>query len=267
MTVQVGDWIHVEPCNLSVERFNPTQLNQYKNRVQQPFFRLMMRDDAGLDREIMVNGRTQLWALLDALFPYDKLPRKPVNQFMQENPNDFLHDLNSFFDESKTPYISIMLGEVDDPYSTVGKKWAEPGAVIITANAGLQAPDCVAIADRYNGLVVPGTWRDSKGSHDVPCVIIEGYIHIHDLGSQLVIGAVFTNEHGDNVRPLPPDTLKKGVAWPSVLASIIAKHDESIHQVVGRLYPPSNASIDPPLRSSELMAKEFERFMRGHTPE
>lgn len=267
MSVHVGPWIHVQPCDLEVERFHPTQLNQHKNRVQQPFFRLMVRLDNGTQQEVMVNGRTQLWALLDALFPYATLPRKPVNQFMQENPNEFLEDLNAFFDESKTPYISIMLGEIDDPYSTVGKKWPEPGAVIITANAGLKAPDCEEIASRWNGLVVPGTWRDSKGAHDVPCVLIEGYVHVHDLGNQLVVGAVFGNEHGDNVRALPPDTIRKGVGWPSALSAIILKHMESIHQVVRRIYPPSNARIDPSLRSSEVMAKEFELFMRGHVPE
>lgn len=267
MSVHVGPWIHVEPCDLEVERFNPTQLNKYKNRVQQPFFRLMVRLDNGKQQEVMVNGRKMVWSLLDALFPYDKLPRKVVNEVMQDDPNGFLEDLNSFFDESKTPYISIMLGTVDDPYSTVGKKWADPGATIITYTVGPQAPDCQAIADRHNGLVIPGTWVDSKGPHAVPCVLIEGYVHVHDLGNQLVIGAVFTNEHGDNVRPLPPDTIRKGVGWPSVLASCIVKHEESIHQVVRRLYPPSKRRIDPSSRSSEVMAKEFELFMRGHPAE
>lgn len=256
--IEVGNWIHVQPGDLSVERINPTQLNQYKNRVQQPFLRLMV----GEDREVMVNGKTMFWALLDALFPYDKLPRKPVNDFLQEEPNEFLHDLNSFFDESNTPYISIMLGVIDDPYSTVGKKWEEPGAVIITANTGLRAPDCVAIADRYNGLVVSGTWRDSKGLHEVPCVIIDGCVHIHDLGTQLVVGAVFKNEYGDNVRPLPADIIKKGVSWPSVLASVISRHTEATHAAEGRLYPPTKAVEGE--RSSEAMAREYELFQRGH---
>ena len=261
--IEVGDWIHVQPADLSCSRINSTQLNHYKNRVNEPHFHLTLNGE----RKVLVNGKKTFWALLDALFPDDPLPRMPVNQVLKENPNEFLQDFNTFFGESRVPYISIMLGEVDDPYSTVGKKWGEQGAVIITANAGLQAPDCVAIADRYNGLVVPGTWRDTKGSHEVPCVLIDGNIHIHDLGSQLVIGAVFTNEHGDNVRPLPPDTIRKGVGWPSSLASIIDKHQIATYAAGGRLYAPSNDGNQVSLRSSELMAKEFERFVRGHTPE
>lgn len=257
--LEVGDWIHIQPKDLSCERINPTQLNHYKNRVQEPFLRLMVGD-----REVMVNGRKMFWALLDALFPEDKLPRTPVNDFLQADPNEFLNDLNSFFDESNTPYISIMLGQIEDPYSTVEGQWCRPGAVIITANSGLKAPDCVQIADRYNGLVISGTWRDSKGNHEVPCVLINGCIHIHDLDTQLVIGAVFKNEHGDNVRPLPTDTVRKGVGWPSGLASVIDKHLLAVKKAEGRLYPPSvkrNWVYD---RSSERMAKEFELFMRGH---
>ena len=257
--IEVGDWLHVQPKDLSCERINATQLNHYKNRVQEPFLRLMVGD-----REVMVNGRKMFWSLLDALFPEDKLPRTPVNDFLQADPNEFLVDLNAFFDESNTPYISIMLGQIEDPYSTVEGQWCRPGAVIITANSGLKAPDCVAIADRYNGLVIPGTWRDSKGNHEVPCVLINGCIHVHDLGDQLVIGAVFKNEHGDNVRPLPTDTVRKGVGWPSGLASVIDKHLLAVKKAEGRLYPPSvkrNWVYD---RSSERMAKEFELFMRGH---
>tara|TARA_R100000541_G_scaffold32129_1_gene40890 strand:- start:8644 stop:9423 length:780 start_codon:yes stop_codon:yes gene_type:complete len=256
--IEVGDWLHIEPGKLSCERINPTQLNQYKNRVQEPYLRLMIGE-----LEVMVNGRKMFWSLLDALFPNDPLPRTPVNNFLQAEPHEFLHDLNSFFDESNTPYISIMLGEVADPFSTVDGVWEKPGAVIITANSGLKAPDCVAIADRYNGLVIPGNWRDSQGKHEVPCVLINGCIHIHDLGTQLVVGAVFKNEHGNNVRPLPADTVRKGVGWPAGLASVIDKHLLATKKAEGRLYPPSKAE-DRTMRSSESMMKEFELFMRGH---
>ncbi len=256
--IEVGDWIHVQPKDLSCERINPTQLNRYKNRVQEPHLRLMIGE-----REVLVNGRKMFWALLDALFPKETLPRSPVNGLLQADPNEFLVDLNAFFGGSDTSYISIMLGEVPDPYSTVEGSWAEPGAVIITANSGLKAPDCVSIADRYNGLVIPGTWRDSKGQHEVPCVLINGCIHIHDLGDQLVIGAVLKNEHGDNVRPLPVDVVRKGVGWPSGLASVIDKHLLATKKAEGRLYPPSKA-WKPTMRTSESMMKEFELFMRGH---
>ena len=259
MLIEVGDWLHVQPRELSCERITPTQLNEYKNRVQEPFLRLMV----GEDREVMVNGKKMFWALLDALFPYDKLPRKPVNEFLQHEPNEFLHDLNSFFDESNTPYISIMLGEVADPYSTVGKKWENPGATIITANTGLQAPDCVAIADSYNGLVIPGTWKDTKGSHEVPCVLIDGCVHVADLGNKFAVGSVFQNEHGNNVRPLPLSIVKKGVGWPSVLASIVLKHSEAHKEAEGRIYPPTNAR-NGALTSSEQAAGEHDLFLRGH---
>jgi hypothetical protein len=257
--IEVGDWLHVQPKELSCERINPTQLNQYKNRVQEPHLRLMIGE-----LEIMVNGRKMFWSLLDALFPEDKLPRTPVNNFLQADPNEFLIDLNAFFDESNTPYISIMLGEIKDPHSTVEKLWSKPGAVIITANSGLKAPDCVAIADRYNGLVIPGNWRDSQGKHEVPCVLINGCIHIHDLDTQLVVGAVFKNEHGDNVRPLPTDTVRKGVGWPAGLASVIDKHLLATKKAEGRLYPPLTKESRVYDRSSERMMKEFELFMRGH---
>ena len=257
--IEVGSWIHVQPKDLSCQRINPTKLNQYKNRVQEPYLRLMIGE-----REVMVNGRKMFWSLLDALFPNDPLPRTPVNNFLQAEPHEFLHDLNSFFDESNTPYISIMLGEVADPFSTVGANWDKPGAVIITANSGLKAPDCVQIADRYNGLVIPGTWVDSKGNHEVPCVLINGCIHVHDLGDQLVVGAVFKNEHGNNVRPLPVDVIRKGVGWPSGLASVIDKHLLAVKKAEGRLYPPSVKQNWVYDRSSERMMKEFELFMRGH---
>ena len=256
--IEVGDWLHVRPKELSCERINPTQLNKHKNRVQEPYFRLMIGE-----LEVMVNGRKMFWALLDALFPKDKLPRKPVNSFLFDSPNEFLFDLNSFFDESKTPYISIMLGEIDSPFSTVGAKWAKPGATIITANSGLKAPDCVLIADRYSGLVIPGTWRDSKNSHEVPCVLINEWVHIHDLGDKLIVGGVFKNEHGENVRPLPYDVVKKGVNWPLLLSEVISKHIESTSLTEARIYPRSKPQ-NRITTTSELMTKEFELFMRGH---
>lgn len=262
--IQVGDWIHVQPQNLDVQRIDPTQLNHHKNRVQEPFFRLLVGDGDGQYREVMVNGYKMFWSLLDALFPYDKLPRIPVNNALQADANSFVHDLNEFFLESTTPYISIMLGQIDDPYSTVEGQWCRPGATIITANSGLKAPDCVAIADRYHGLIIPGTWRDSKGSHQVPCVLVNGCIHIHDLGNKLVVGSVLTNEHMDTVRPLPPDTIKKGVGWDALLASVIEKHSKATEEEEGRLYPPQikrNWIYDS---SSEIMAKEVELFKRGH---
>jgi hypothetical protein len=256
--IEVDDWIHVQPKDLSCDHINPTQLNKYKNRVQEPHFILK----AG-SKDVMVNGRKIFWSLLDSLFPHDKLPRTPVNADLQYDPNDFVQYLNGFFQESTTPYISIMLGEIYDPKSTVEASYSEPGAVIITANSGLKAPDCVAIADRYNGLVISGTWRDSKGNHEVPCVLINGCVHIHDLGDQLIVGAVFKNEHGDNVRPLPLDAVRKAVGWPSALASIIEKHIQATEAAEGRTYPPSNG-WKPTLTSSQTMAKEFELFMRGH---
>jgi len=256
--IEVGDWIHVSPKELSCSRVNSTQLNRFKNRVQEPFFELIIGES-----KVMVNGRKMFWSLLDALFPYDKLPRTPVNNFLQEDPNQFVHDLNAFFDESNVPYISIMLGQIDDPYSTVEGKWPQSGAIIITANHGLKAPDCVEIASRYNGLVISGTWRDSKGSHEVPCVLINGCVHIHDLGDQLIIGAVFKSEHGDNVRPLPVDVVKKGVNWPSILASSISKHIDAYERAEGRLYPPLNRQY-PTMKTSELMRKELELFLRGY---
>lgn len=258
--IQVGDWLHVRPSELTCERISATQLNKHKNRVQQPFFRLMIGD-----LEVLVNGKKMFWALLDALFAEDPLPRTLVNQMLLEDPNEFLHDLNSFFDESKTPYISIMLGEVADPYSTVGKLWADPGAVLITANSGLKAPDCVGIADRHGGFVVSGGWHDSKGYHEVPCVVIEreGFaVHIHDLASQLVVGAVIQTSRGYNVRPLPPTNVRKGPGWPSGLAATIVTHTEAGRLAEGRLYPPLN-DWKRPTSSSELAAKEFEAFMRG----
>ena len=256
--IEVGDWIHVQPKELECKRINPTQLNKHKNRVQEPFFTLVVGA-----KEIMINGRAKFWALLDALFPDDPLPRTPVNEMLKQRPNDFLHDFNLFFSESPTPYISIMLGEIPDPYSTIGASWKEPGAIVITANAGLKAPDCQEIADRYNGLVIPGEWKDSKGNHNVPCVLIDGRIHIHDLGSQLVVGAVFKNEHGDNVRPLKPEAIKKGVNWPSILASTIQRHTQACEGVKGRTYPP----LPPPYqvfnKTSLQMDSEHELFKRG----
>ena len=257
--IEVGDWIHIEPVALYCERINPTQLNQHKNRVQEPFLRLMLANQ----REVMVNGKAMFWSLLDALFPNDPLPRKPVMGHLQSDPNEFAIYLNGFFDESDTPYISIMLGQIDDPYSTVEGQWPHPGAVIITASKGLKAPDCVEIADKYNGVVIPGTWRDSKRATEVPCVLIDNCIHIHDLGDQLIVGAVFKNEHGDNVRPLPVDAVRKSVGWPSVLASVIEKHRKAKEASKGRTYPPLIRQY-PTLRSSELMRKELELFMRGH---
>tara|TARA_R110000803_G_scaffold38441_3_gene83059 strand:+ start:494 stop:1273 length:780 start_codon:yes stop_codon:yes gene_type:complete len=257
--IEVGDWLHVRPKELSCERINPTQLNKHKNRVQEPYLRLMIGEV-----EVMVNGRKMFWALLDALFPDDTLPRTPVNNFLQAEPHEFLFDLNSFFDESKTPYISIMLGEVDDPFSTVSAKWSHPGATIITANGGLKAPDCVLIADKYSGLVIPGTWQDNKNNHEVPCVLINGCVHITDLGEKLIVGAVFLNENGENVRPLPIDAVKKGVNWPSLLDSVINRHMNAAKDAEGRIYPrskPHNRATS----SSELFAREYELFMRGHS--
>ncbi len=118
--IEVGDWLHVRPKELSCERINPTQLNKHKNRVQEPYLRLMIGEV-----EVMVNGRKMFWALLDALFPDDTLPRTPVNNFLQAEPHEFLFDLNSFFDESKTPYISIKTGVASRGYNYHGKRWAE----------------------------------------------------------------------------------------------------------------------------------------------
>ena len=258
--IRVGDWIHVRPADMKVDAIHPTQLNKYKNRVQEPHFELIVSEHD----KVVVNGRGMFWGLLDALFPDDPLPRTPVNSSLQHEPNEFLHDLNAFFQESTTPYISIMLGEIDDPYSTVGKSLAEPGAAVITCNSGLKAPDCAAIADRLGGRVVGGHWVDSKNSHSVPCVIVDEIVHIHDLGKQLVVGAVFPNSRGDNVRPLPPDTIRKGVGWPSVLDAIVRKHQDATEAAKGRIYPPLLLKFDNKFRSSEVMAREFELFMRGH---
>ena len=256
--IEVGDWLHVRPKELSCERIIPTQLNQYKNRVQEPYLRLMIGEV-----EVMVNGRKMFWSLLDALFPDDTLPRTPVNNFLQAEPHEFLFDLNSFFDESKTPYISIKCGVIPDPYSTVGAEWAEPGAIIITANAGLKAPDCVLIADKYNGLVISGTWRDSQGNHEVPCVLINGCVHITDLGDQLIVGSVFLNEHGESVRPLPYDVVKKGVNWPSLLDSVINRHMNAAKDAEGRIYPRSKPQKRPST-TTEMMRRGYELFLTGH---
>jgi hypothetical protein len=257
--IDTYDWLHVQPKELSCERIDSTQLNKYKNRVQEPYLRLMIGEV-----EIMVNGRKMFWALLDALFPDEPLPRTPVNNFLQAEPHEFLFDLNSFFDESKTPYISIKTGVIPDPYSTVGAEWAEPGAIIITANAGLKAPDCVLIADKYNGIVIPGTWRDSQGNHEVPCVLINGCVHITDLDKKLIVGAVFLNENGENVRPLPIDAVKKGVNWPSLLDSVINRHMNAAKDAEGRIYPRSKPQ-NRETSSSERMSREHELFMRGHS--
>lgn len=258
--IEVGEWIHIEPSKLSVVRINPTQLNEYKNRVQEPFFNLVLEGK----RELVVNGRAMFWSLLDALFPYDKLPRIPVNNALQGNPIEFVHDLNSFFQESTVPYISIMVGTVLDPLSTVGKESENPGAVIITANSGLKAPDCVEIADRYNGLIVPGTWVDNKGKYEVPCVVIENCVHIHDLGQKLVVGSVLKTQYGENVRPIPHEVVKKSVSWPSVLASTIQRHIEAAEAASSRIYPPPNAWIHISDRTSEVMSNEHRAFLRGH---
>lgn len=257
--IEVGEWLHVKPSELSCERIDPTQLNKYKNRVQEPFFRLMIGN-----REVMVNGRKMFWALLDALFPDDPLPRTPVNQQLQADPHEFLFDLNSFFDESSTPYISIMLGQIEDPYSTVEGQWCRPGAVIITANSGLKAPDCVQIAEVVGGNVVSGTWIDSKGSHEIPCVLLPNGVHISDLGSQLVIHCSFENSYGDSVSPLPADTIKKGVNWMASLREVVARHTQAYLDAKGRLYPPQTKQYWRYDRSSERIAKQFEHFMRGH---
>lgn len=262
--IEVGDWIHVQPGRLSVEKINPTQLNSYKNRVQEPHFMLHIDEhDIHRHRPILVNGKASFWALLDALFPDDPLPRQPVNTYLQGAPHIFVKDMNAFFKESKVPIISIMLGEIDDPYSTVGKKWQYDGARIITANSGLKAPDCVQIADRYNGIVLPGTWRDSKRSVEVPCVLVNGFVHIHDLGDQLIVGGVVKNERGDNVRPLPVDAVRKGVGWDAMLASVIDKHTDALKEALGRSYPPSKARKQA-RTSSQTMREELELFMRGH---
>ena len=256
--IEVGNWLHVKPGELSCERITPTQLNKYKNRVQEPYLRLMIGET-----EVLVNGRKMFWALLDALFANDPLPRIPVNEFLQNDPNEFLFDLNSFFDESKTPYISIMLGEVLDPFSTVGAMWSQPAAVIITANAGLKAPDCVLIADRHNGVVIPGSWADNKGFHEVPCVLINGNVHITDLGDQLIVGGVLKTKYGDNVRPLKLDAVRKGVNWPSILSAVIEKHIWAIGQAKGRIYPPSKGESKANTSSAQAR-NELELFLRGH---
>ena len=256
--IEVGSWIHVEPKDLRVDHITPTQLNKYKNRVREPYFFLIVGN-----REIMVNGRKIFWSLLDSLFPEDPLLRSDVNEHLHYDPNDFVKYLNGFFEESQTKYISILLGEVEDPKSTVGAMLPERGALVISPADGLKAHDCQEIADRHNGLVVSGTWRDSKGSHEVPCVLIGGCVHIHDLGDQLIVGAVFKNEHGDNVRPLPVDAVRKAVGFPSVLASIIEKHIQATYAAGGRTYPPSN-DWKPTMTSSHSMREEHELFMRGH---
>ena len=79
----------------------------------------------------------------------------------------------------------------------------------------------------------------------------------------MIVGAVFKNEHGDNVRPLPVDAVRKGVNWDSLLASSIERHIQATEDAEGRTYPPSKA-WKPTMRSSELMRSELELFMRGH---
>ena len=258
--IEVDSWIHVQPKELYCGRVFPTQLNKHKNRVQEPYFTLVV---LGHGKEIMVNGRAMLWSLLDALYPFDPLPRIPVNEMLKQDPALFVEDLNDFFQESDVSFISIMLGEIEDPHSTVGASYHSPGATIITSNHALKAPDCVEIADRYNGLVIPGVWRDSKRTVEVPCILIESCVHIHDLGAQLIVGAVFKNEHGDNVRPLPVDAVRKGVGWPLKLAASVERHIQATEDAKGRTYPPSN-DWKPTMRSSELMRTEHELFMRGH---
>ena len=67
--IEVDNWIHVSPPDLYVESIIPTQLNHYKNRVREPYFMLRI----GKSKEVLVNGRKMFWALLDSLFPQDKL--------------------------------------------------------------------------------------------------------------------------------------------------------------------------------------------------
>ena len=156
-----------------------------------------------------------------------------------------------------------MFGEVPDPFSTVEGLWGEPGAVIITANTGLKAPDCVQIADRHNGVVISGSWVDSKGNHEVPCVLVSDFIHITDLGNKLLVGAVLKTKYGDTVRPAPLDTVRKGVNWPLLLDAVINHHTHAIKAAEGRIYPPSKDQVRQHI-SSKQAENEFELFLRGH---
>ena len=102
--IQVGDWLHARPNELTCERISATQLNKHKNRVQQPFLRLMIGN-----LEVLVNGKKMFWALLDALFADDPLhEHRSMKCFSITRTNFFTTSIHSLTNQKRRTFQSCL---------------------------------------------------------------------------------------------------------------------------------------------------------------
>ena len=261
--LRVKDWIHIKTSNIKVSDFSPTQVGEHRKRLLQPWFYL----EFGKARRLLCSGRPLLWALVDALFPENKIPRQVMLNSIKDNHITFEKDLQAFFQESEVPVLSILVGngyqgEVKDP------RWRKTGfyphdvLLAVVPSDSMKAPDIEDLRSKVEGgVVVPCEWKDRNGVTRVPSLIYgtpTAYAQAVDVGKRVVVTGHFTAQ-GGVVRPLSASVVEKKPVWLITAQGVINTHYEASLGLGCLSFPSVFDPIPSEVYSMELFSLQHTR--------
>lgn len=264
----MSEWFYLNTDDVKISDFNATQVGQHRKRLLQPWFHITLPNK----ELVLLNGRSLLWSVVDALFPDDKLPRIPMLESMKADPPQFSKDLQSFFIESDVQALCFLVGDAPEgmknPIPRSRKPYEGRVVELVCGANSMLAPDIEDLRSKIEGgIIAPFEWKDRNGVTLVPSLVYgtpTSYAQAIDIGKRVVVlGHFLTPTEKAVVRPLTPSVLPKQPGWLSVAQNALNRHYEGAIDLHTKQFPSGFDPIPNELYSMERFSIEQRRSDMG----
>lgn len=264
--MRLGSWLFTKSNLLSVEAYYPFT-KKGKGLAYQPF--IIFNSPSGT---IYLYGKRNLWSLLDALFPNDPLPRRQLNQDLQDSIrgkiilNDLLQDPDVWPDLR----LQVKQGGWINPFSNFDGNLADKNDVtyIMSASASSSesdiTPNLMLLEKGFkHSYCIPFTITTKTALKTIPAVIVplkqkSNYkvIITDEIGGDHIVFSVI-EENGSNFRPRQASVFK---------SSEITLIEKEIKERLSELDTinfdfPLNRPLDAGMKWYEMDYLEYKRFL------